>query len=369
MIRLYGIVVGQNSLTRVTAGVREALTELGVLAGFVPVDQYDEDASYEGGEAAVGVLTAPCKHAWLMKAIGRHGQRLALLPPNSTWVPEKLMDVLRSQVTGLLAPSKWAAGILEPYAIDYGLRVSIWEHGVDAGFARNEREADQRRNDYAGGDFDVLHLSSTDRERKGSRELIEGWVMAVKLKLLGGHPHLVLSADDPTGKLRETRDRAAGGNEAIRSSVIFTRSRMEYTVAEAAKNYRSHHMLCQPSRGEAFGMCGLEARACGVPIISTECTGHSAYLRAGDPGVVVVPTGPLAPIDDGPGALAPSLEPSAICDALGEAHASWPDLQDFAMAYAPVLSERWSWTEVTRRWLSAYPILSDWPKERKSEER
>jgi glycosyltransferase involved in cell wall biosynthesis len=331
------------------------------------VDQYDEDGAYEGGEAAVGLLVAPCQHAWLMRSMGRHGDRLALLPPNSTWVPEKLLDNLRSEATGLVAPSRWAEGILVPYAVANGLRVSVYKHGVDAGFVPSERDAASRRDDYANGGFNVLHMSSSDRDRKGSRELIEGWVMAVRRHLVGGRARLVLCADDPTGKLRKTLEEAAHGDASIIGSVGWTRSRMEYTVSEAAKNYRRYHLLCQPSRGEGFGLTVLESRVCGVPIVATLCTGHSETMRVGDPGVVPVPTGALAPIDDGPGALAPSLEPKDICDALAEAYTSWPALQDEAMAYAPVLAKQWSWGEVTRQWLDAHRILSDWPSRRRSE--
>ena len=370
MIRLYGVTQGQGSLVRVTDGVRQALLSMGLLAGFVPVDAYDEDASYPGGEAAVGVLTAPPEHAWMMKALGKHGSRLVLVPPNSSWVPVKLMEELRAQATGMIAPSKWAEGILLPYSIEYGLRVSVWKHGVDERFLPHEREAEQRRTDYGAGAFDVLHMSSTERERKGSRELIVGWAMALRKgngTLLGSRPRLILCADDPTGKLKQLLDDVARGENRILSSVAWTRSRMEYTVVEAAKNYRRYHLLCQPSRGEAFGLTNLEARACGVPIAATDCTGHSASIRQGDPGVVVVETGKDAPIDDGPGATAPSLTPEAICEALGEAHASWMQLQEDALAYAPSLARQWSWTEVTRQWLDAHPILSDWPRQRKSE--
>ncbi len=362
MIRLYGVTRGQGSLVRVTDGARLALESLGVLAGFVPVDAYDEDTSYTGGEAEVGVLAAPPQHSWLLRMVGRHARRLVLLPPNSTWVPYKLMEELRRNATGLIAPSDWAKQVLSNYASDYGLDVSLWMHGVDGGFAPDERDREQRRAEYAAGEFSVLHMSSTGRERKGSRELIEAWCTALRMNVLGSRPALVMCVDEPEGMLREWLDNCAKGDARLIRSVSFMPSRMEYTVAQAAKNYRRHHIVCQPSRGEAFGMCCTESRACGVPLVATDCTGHSAHVRQGDAGVVVVPTGGLAPVDDGPGALAPSLYAAAVCESLAEAYARWPELQEAAHVSAHDFAREWSWVEVTKQWLQSHSILSDWPK-------
>jgi hypothetical protein len=58
MIRLYGPAVGHGSLARVTAGMGRALLDRRKLAGWVPLDSYDDEEVYSGADAPIGVLTA-----------------------------------------------------------------------------------------------------------------------------------------------------------------------------------------------------------------------------------------------------------------------------------------------------------------------
>jgi glycosyltransferase involved in cell wall biosynthesis len=149
-----------------------------------------------------------------------------------------------------------------------------------------------------------------------------------------------------------------------------------------AKYYRRFHAVAAPSRGEAWGMIPLEARACGVPIIATACTGHADHVlqpllpelgdwpfdrvrlppihahfpqsvRCYGPGVIEVHTGEFEPIDDGEGALGPSLRPQSVADALERAYHGWAGYAADARAHAGHLMERWSWPEVTKRWLES----------------
>jgi glycosyltransferase involved in cell wall biosynthesis len=115
--------------------------------------------------------------------------------------------------------------------------------------------------------------------------------------------------------------------------------------------YQSCHLVCQPSRGEGFGMCPLEARACGVPVVATATTGHSDHMSPQPAGCVVVATGDDSPINDGPGALAPSLSVEAVEAALEEAYKSWRELHRAALEAAPAVAEEWSWANQTKRWL------------------
>jgi glycosyltransferase involved in cell wall biosynthesis len=121
-------------------------------------------------------------------------------------------------------------------------------------------------------------------------------------------------------------------------------ARLDATPVRLAETYAAHHVVCQPSRGEGFGLCPLEALACGVPIVATACTGHSEWFTPQLQGAVKVEHGPDAPIDDGPGAMAPTVEPDAIAAALSAAYTHWDSLNQAAAAAAAHVREHWAWS-------------------------
>jgi glycosyltransferase involved in cell wall biosynthesis len=120
-------------------------------------------------------------------------------------------------------------------------------------------------------------------------------------------------------------------------------AQLNLPVAELTAMLRFAHLVCQPSRGEGFGLVPLEARACGVPVVATACTGHTEHMQTGTPGVTVVAHGPLGPIDDYPGALAPTVSSDDVCEALDRAYARWPELASEAQASADAVRSEWSW--------------------------
>ena len=126
--------------------------------------------------------------------------------------------------------------------------------------------------------------------------------------------------------------------------------RADLTPEQMAQNLAWSHVVCQPSRGEAFGLIPLEALCCGVPVVATDCTGHSEYLGSSGhaEGVEIIATGSLTPIDDLPGAMAPSLDPQEIARALKLARDIWGALQDEAQQNAAHWQRLWSWKEKLR---------------------
>ena len=124
--------------------------------------------------------------------------------------------------------------------------------------------------------------------------------------------------------------------------------------AGAAALYRNHDLVCQPSRAEGFGLVPLEARCCGVPVCITACTGHAEHIDSDMPGVVIVPHGPTELIDDGPGALAPTVDELDIACALDICYNRRVELKAQALAAAAALRQRWSWESVCQQWLDAH---------------
>jgi glycosyltransferase involved in cell wall biosynthesis len=351
VIRLYGTTRENGSFARVTEGMRTALDLEGELAGFVPVDAYDQETEYPGWDAETAVYVGRQAAVGLMTTIGDHKHRYVLLPPNSTWVPEDLLVHVAKHATHLLAPSPWAEEILRPYAQTHGLRTSLWLHGIDTfAFGPSESAAAEMLNLYRSGSFMVLHLTSTDAERKGTRELVTGWVRAVRAGALGARPKLAVVGNPyERGNLRADVERLAAD---FPQTVVWGSRGGGLTAEDARRIYQVHHVVCQPSRGEGFGCVPLEARASGVPIVATNCTGHGAgHVDVDAPGVIVVSSGELAPIDDGPGARAPSVSPDAIADALIRAYIEWPSLMQDAQRATWEVRAMWSWKAVTQDWL------------------
>lgn len=355
MIRLYGPQVGNGSFCRVAEGMRFGLSELGKLDGFVPVDSaYDEESVYPGHKAPIGVFVGPLDRAAMMTGIGWHEHRLALLPANSTWVPEGLVRSLEKVVTGFLAPSAWAANVLRGYT---KLPVTVWRHGVLPTFRPDALDQFALVKDYANGEFRVGHLASTHMQRKGTRELVRGWCRAVIEGALGAKPLLTLVVDGPEDVFQKDVQEASGGDRRVLESIVWSRRRWNMDAMQAAHWYRKMHLIAQPSRGEGFGMVPLEARACGVPTLMTLTTGHSEQAKVGNLyGIVMVRTAEpsMTPIDDGPGAMAPRLDEKDVYDSLRRAHENWGYLHEGAQRASKYIHEHWNWPEVTRLWLKEF---------------
>ena len=82
---------------------------------------------------------------------------------------------------------------------------------------------------------------------------------------------------------------------------------------------------------------------------ATDCTGHSEHVAG--PGVDVIKSGELAPIDDGPGALAPMVEPGNIAGSLVRMLQGWTLRAIEANALQEKISQHWSWKATAREFL------------------
>jgi glycosyltransferase involved in cell wall biosynthesis len=353
-ICLYGPERGNGSWSRVTAGIRQGLEAIGELAGFCPTDDiaHDLDGSLPVGfDAPIGVHVGPPGMASVLKGRGSHEHRLSTVAANSTWLPIERSAPVSSPLTGFIAPSTWAKRILEAHQ---PMPVYLWHHGVSAAFRPRARER------WAG--YRVLHMASTHFQRKTTRELIEAWAACLTEGAIPiEHSMLRLVCDGPRGCFAEAIAQASRDEPAIAASIVLE-PRRDLSEAEASAFYQAHDVVCQPSRAEGFGLCPLEARASGVPVIMTACTGHADQMpaeptrpsdghwrRPSELGIVVVANGPYAPIDDGPGATAPTVEAAAIADALASAYTDRRPLRQAALAMSSSIAKRWSWTEVCLR--------------------
>lgn len=353
MIRVYGIQMGNHSFQRVGKGMAEGLVGIGVLSGFLPMDTMDEWSHYPGALSPIGVMSAPPPAMIRLQTLGgAHKHKLFMLAPNSSFIPDEIIALGENCLTGWLAPSSWAASVIRKHT---DVPVNVWRHGVDKAFQPDDEAAQERIAEYQQEEFSVIHMSSSSTERKGTAELLDAWCELVARGRLGKRPTLRLMLP------RQEIDRyqalveydACHDAEVIKTVSLSAPRDMSPDVAAA--HYRSAHVVCQPSRGEGWGLVPLEARACGVPVVATTlATGHSEHMNPTTPGVVDVPVGADVAIDDGPGALAPSLDPRALQQSLNRAYDEWPALQAAAFGAARSVGFQWSWRSVTDTWWQAY---------------
>jgi len=353
-VRLYGNFLTNGSFGRVSRGLKEGLEDLGLLAGCVEVDEQEPPAAgVPGVDAPVGLYAGSPRFIAAMVSRGQHAENYAIVAPNSSWVPPALVESVQKYAR-IVAPSTWGAEVLVKNGCP---ALPPLRHGVSKSFSPDSAAGDSLIWTFADRHFKVLHLSSTDRQRKGTRELITAWRRLVAKKELGLHPRLEIVADSPAG----TYDEAEG-----EPTIAMNFRRINATVAQMRDFYQQHHIVCQPSRAEGFGLVPLESLACGVPIVATDCTGHMDYLGGlrdlhdmddVAKGRLCIATGKDEPIDDGPDALAPSLDPNDIEFELGYAYKNWQRLYEGAREWAYEVGREWSWANQTELWLVEMGLL------------
>jgi len=371
-VRLYGRDVGHGSLAVVTRGFREALEGAGLLEGVVALDRAggsEESEEPPGALARDAVFTGNLNLVRRMSQGARHARHWVTVTPNSTYIPKDLLGaVVALPSPHILSASSWGTvqirltlhemGFVQKASLHFGAQPEpLWvelqhqdksvmvhtvHHGV-SGFAPIEAELLQARLDYQRGLFRVVHFSTTDGERKGTLELVQAWALLRKLARWPESGELLLVLDDHARRALQERmlDRDLALPVGVR---ILPRGNLS---SLQMSNLLCHmHVLAAPSRGEGFGLTVAEARACGIVTVSTRTTGHSAGHCDG-PGTIQVhqQDRDLCAIDDGPGALAPSLQPAHIATALMTAFEHWEKLSAEALGCAEAFRQEWSWQQ------------------------
>lgn len=326
-LRIYGDFSRDSSTGRVTQGFASVFTDAYQYALDYWGNDLDEGRAPEGATATdaffLGSLMQlnEAKHFY-----GSHKRFWLMLAPNSNMVGPLVESWMRD-IPYIMTPSKWAKGVLE--SIFPKKEIFTVPHGVEAGF---ERDVGAMR--QVDSSFSMLHLSSSIYERKGTMELVEAWGIA-RPALPEDSKLLISAPGESTPFLREFAQ-----EKGIRD-ILFQNRLYMGNPKKASKVYSGVDFVIQPSRGEAFGLVPLEARACGTPVVMTDCTGHSEHVDT--PGVVRIATGEMSPIDDFPGAMAPRLQAADIATSILTAYERRRELSEAALKNAHAIRTHWSW--------------------------
>jgi glycosyltransferase involved in cell wall biosynthesis len=344
--RLYGRVQGHGSLAVVTDGFRSVLDEEGLLAGICPLDvaEAPEEESHAGASARHGIFTGPLGQVGDLFKRGLHQHYWIMLAPNSNRLPPDLVRLITGYAerfprqVHLMAPSAWAADVVSKHFDGHyvGVVHSV-PHGVSAEYHYRQDLSSETRESFERGDpFRVMHFSTSAQRRKGTVELIQAWIA------LSWEDARLLCVMDRQAQL-SLMDTLWELNIRLPESVRIA-DRADLPAVAMAKNLQRAHLVCQPSRGEAFGLIPLEALCSGVPVAVTACTGHMEYLGSGiSTTAEIIRTGELEPLDDLPGSVAPSLAPRDIAHSIMRVRMAWLAFQSEAVEASPLWRNNWSW--------------------------
>ena len=349
LARIYGRETGNGSLAVVSRGFERAFKQAGIFAGFYGLDTAesytDGEVPSAGSSARHGVFTGPLGAVGKMFEAGRHEHHWVMIAPNSDQLPRSLVAELKryreKHSLRFLAPSGWASGIVRGFLGE----CTAVPHGVMPAFRPDPQAADEVRMLYRAGTFRVLHFSTSDRQRKGTIELLQAWQILRRQGAL--RSARLLCVLDYAAKLALDEALSEGEVEdwpSCRQTVTIT-DRGDLGPEAMARTLALAHVVCQPSRGEGFGLIPLEALSSGTPIVATAATGHLEYLDLERPpqGSVLITPGLDAPIDDLPGSQAPFVTPASIAHALKKSRDDWPALHAGAQANAQVWGQLWAW--------------------------
>jgi glycosyltransferase involved in cell wall biosynthesis len=95
----------------------------------------------------------------------------------------------------------------------------------------------------------------------------------------GSDIRLVLAGDEPGPALRAAVERHDLASH-VKFLGLVDRERL-------GQFYRDIDLFAIPSRQEGLCIAGVEAMACGVPVVSTRCGGPEDYVRPGETGILV----------------------------------------------------------------------------------
>ena len=241
----------------------------------------------------------------------------------------------------VLVPSKWGKQVLAQNGIEEN-KVAVVPEGVDANVFHPSIRKFYRKDNV----FRVLVLSKFE-PRKGFPELLKGFSQAFSND---NSAQLVLKADSLY--MLGRKDLSYNDNLQHLTDSIHSAGITNFKLIEGALNdseifhlYNHCDLFLFPSRAEGWGLPLIEAIASGMPILSTNYSGHSEFLNS-IPNLFVELATERAAVSEMEdlGYWACSTE-EEIATKLKYCRANLEDLQESAYEASSIIRQKFNWRE------------------------
>jgi D-inositol-3-phosphate glycosyltransferase len=231
-------------------------------------------------------------------------------------------------------------------------RVAVVEPGVDLATFQPLDRADARRKIGYGGGRLLLFA--------GRLERLKGVDVAIRaLALLRDRRHedlrlIVLGEDARENGVRDgvesekERLKAIASAAGVRDSVDFVGSVAHH---ELPYFYAAADVCVMPSYSESFGLVGLEAQACGCPVVASDVSGLRSVVR-----------------DEVTGYLVDGHDPATYAERIGRLLEN-PELAQQMGRRGRLLAQRFSWTRTAGRLEQLFERVIEDSRERSAERR
>jgi glycosyltransferase involved in cell wall biosynthesis len=214
-------------------------------------------------------------------------------------------------------------------------KITVMPHGINPVYAKPGPGRPP------GDPLKFLHVAAAPsfRQRKGTINLIRAFGEFVNDDGMNASLTLRCGTPDPSILSAVT---ATGRSEAFE---LLEDGPLE--PAEMRRFYGAYDALVLPSRAEAFGLCALEARSQGLPVILTHAAGHAQHAEKWD---TVIQHGYDKPIKVNgiPNGMAPEVKIGNILDALRDFASHARSRWDYAQIGASAYYSYNSWEKASR---------------------
>lgn len=366
-VQIYGQFASHWSNSMVSIGIANGLYQ-----NHVPVRVWDRTGCYvndlsRGIETGMATTT-DCIGCFVgyphlsTQALQGHTTKVGFFITESAVIPS-MWAIAAAQCDLVVVPSNWVRAAYVRGGIDPA-KVLVIPHGLHPVYANVQpRPVSERGDGSADRPLRFLHIAGARDfiERKGTLQLLDAYKRLQDGSWRGGcvKENMQLVIRTPPSAQIDTAVMALGRYAAegrvvldYHDEPLAPDAMVRYYLRDSQRD--GWTAVIQPSRAEAFGLCCLESRACGIPVILTNGHGHMMHFVDDVDTGVRCETDAAIRVNGIPNGVSPTFETEELM-------AAWVDLIRYhraraaaAVNFAVGYYQEWEWTRLMKplvKWL------------------